>query len=276
VWARMCETKSDTSTGSDAYDLRTVAEAASQAARPDPVGLAARAGTTVATIRKLEADRLRPSRALAARLATALVIPDDRHEVLISWARGQATIAPAELSAVTHLLAAPTRRHRLALPSSTTSLIGRATDVAYICAIFRRHDLRLLTLLGSPGVGKTRLGLQVAAELAATFADGAVLVDLAPISDPAHVASIIAHMLGVQACSGQLLQDTLFEAVRNQEMLLVIDNFEHVLAAAPTLARLLACAPRIKVIVTSRVALRISGEHIYHVIRSHCPIVVSP
>jgi predicted ATPase len=128
--------------------------------------------------------------------------------------------------------------------------------------------VRLLTLVGPPGVGKTRLALQLAWEVASAFADGACFVELAAISDPALVASTLIQALGVVKTAnrgGDAETALLREHLRNRQMLLVFDNFEQLLPAAPLVADLLAAAPNVKVLVTSRATLRVYGEHEFSV-----------
>jgi predicted ATPase/class 3 adenylate cyclase/DNA-binding NarL/FixJ family response regulator len=151
--------------------------------------------------------------------------------------------------------------HPTNLPAQPTALIGREQEVAAACAMLRKSDVRLLTLIGPGGTGKTRLGLQIAAELLDDFVDGVYFVALAPISDPALVISAIAATLGVKEAGGQPLLETLTTALHDKQRLLLLDNFEQVVAAAPFVAELLAAAPHLKVLVTSRAALHLSGEH---------------
>jgi predicted ATPase/transcriptional regulator with XRE-family HTH domain len=149
------------------------------------------------------------------------------------------------------------------LPAPALPLIGRASEVAYLTDRLRDPSVRLLTLLGPPGVGKTRLALELAWDVEALFADGARFVALSAVADPALVVATIAQALGIRETSGDpdaaiaLLGDEL----RDKQMLLVLDNFEHVLAAATLVGQLLAAAPRLKILTTSRRALHIYGEH---------------
>src|SRR5579859_1542294 len=151
------------------------------------------------------------------------------------------------------------------LPRQTTALIGREHAVADVVALLRQPAVALVTLTGPGGTGKTRLGLQVAAELLEDFADGAWFVELAPISDSALVASAIATTLGVRETVGKSLNESLKDHLLDKRLLLVLDNFEQVTAAAPLVSELLAAAPGLKVLATSRIVLHLRGEKEYAV-----------
>lgn len=150
------------------------------------------------------------------------------------------------------------------LPAHLTSLIGREQDTAAVCALLQREEVRLVTLTGIGGIGKTRLSIEVANRLLATFADGVAFVPLAPIVHPGLVLPTIKHVLGlVQPARGQSSdhRDDLKAFLQDRHMLLVLDNFEHVLSAAPNLTYLLLACPRLKLLVTSRAVLHVQGEH---------------
>jgi predicted ATPase/class 3 adenylate cyclase len=149
------------------------------------------------------------------------------------------------------------------LPTQLTSFVGREHEVAEVVRLI--ETARLVTLTGPGGTGKTRLSLQVAAETAGDQADGATFVALAAVSDPDLVTSAIATTLGLPDAGGRPLRDRLVDYLRGLQHLLVLDNFEQVAAAAPLLSDLLREAPRLRIIVSSRVPLRISGEQEYPV-----------
>jgi predicted ATPase/DNA-binding CsgD family transcriptional regulator len=149
------------------------------------------------------------------------------------------------------------------LPAQITSFVGREREIAQVRQLLA--TARLLTLTGPPGTGKTRLGLRVAAEVLDHFADGVFFVDLAPISDPQLVASTIAHVLGIRDIGGQPLLDTVKNHLRKKRLLLVLDNFEQIVGAAPLVGDLLSASPGLKALVTSREPLQVYGEQEYPV-----------
>jgi predicted ATPase/class 3 adenylate cyclase len=151
------------------------------------------------------------------------------------------------------------------LPAHPTPFLGREREVEEITALLLRPEVRLVTLTGPGGVGKTRLGMRVAAEALESFPDGAFLIDLARLTDPDLIASATATALGLREQPGQSLEKTLAEYLRELRILLLFDNFEHVLSAAPLVADLLRSAPGLKVLVTSRARLGLQAEHEYRV-----------
>jgi predicted ATPase/class 3 adenylate cyclase len=167
---------------------------------------------------------------------------------------------PATFPALTTLDTRPNN-----LPQQPTPFLGREQHVAEIVALLRRDDVQLVTLVGPGGTGKTRLALQAAAELLGDFRDGVFFVSLAPVTDPALVQSAIATALGLREEGRQPLADRLRDVVAAKSLLIVLDNIEHLVEAAPGVGALLASAPGLHVLATSRLPLQLRAEHEYPV-----------
>jgi predicted ATPase/DNA-binding XRE family transcriptional regulator len=219
--------------------------------------LAERAGLSVRAISDLERGVKRyPYPYTVRRLAQALELDQEATERLESVAR-RPRVSHADLE--------ERCTDRLDLPWQPTPFVGRRLEVEQVRSLLGREDMRLLTLTGPGGVGKTRLALQAAQKAADNFPHGVTFVPLAPLTDPAYVAAAIAAALGAKELSGQTTLHILTEYLAHKTMLLVMDNFEHLLPAADVLSRLLAFCPGLTVMVTSRALLHLAAEHEYSV-----------
>jgi len=147
------------------------------------------------------------------------------------------------------------------LPTPPTPLVGRVAEVAAVRALLERPEVRCISLTGAPGIGKTRLALHFATTVADAFADGVTFLSLAPIRNPVLVLPALAHAINARSASGKSPLERVQAALRHKAMLLVLDNFEQVIGAAPLVADLLAACPAVNVLVTSRAVLRLRGEH---------------
>lgn len=151
------------------------------------------------------------------------------------------------------------------LPEPPNPLVGRERELAELDALLARRDSRLIVLTGAGGSGKTRLALEAARRAARSFANGVVLVELASVRDPELVLPTIAHAVGAADAPGKPPLDAVGDALLSRELLLLIDNVEHLRTAAPSLVKVLARAPRLVLLVTSRAVLHVSGERVFPV-----------
>lgn len=218
--------------------------------------LAERTNVSVRGISDMERGVTRwPHRDTVALLAETLQFSETDRAVFIAAAR-----RPLAGERSTRPLSATSASLRN-LPIPPTPIIGRAREEAAAVHLLRSQDVRMLTLTGAPGVGKTRLALQVARALSPDFAGDVAFVALAEVRDAGQVIPAIAHALGLRETNARSTGEALLAALRSRAILLALDNFEQVLGAATELAELLATCPRLKLLVTSRAPLRLRAEH---------------
>ncbi len=239
-------------------------------------------------INKIEGDLRRPSVQTARLLIRHLKIAPKDHATFISLARPD--LSPEEVEEIVIPMAKSlersTSRRVTNLPTPLTSLIGRAQEVTTVCALLLHPDVRLVTLTGAGGMGKTRLGLQVGTDLHDEFIDGCWFVSLAAVQEADLMISTIARSLGIKESRERALHQAVLSFLADKDMLLLLDNFEQVAAAAKQVAEILAFAPGLKILVTSRAVLHLSGEYEFvvpplrfvdlHASLSHEDLITSP
>lgn len=228
--------------------------------------LASRAGCVLTTIKKIEIGARQPSRQLLERLADALMLAGDERAVLLEAVEASEPVRLSFLPGPPSTGARPAPIAPVipaALPAPPNPLIGRTREIAALRPLLIERATRLVTLTGPGGVGKTCLALQIAADLRDVFIDGVWFVDLAPLRDPAAVLPALARALGLESGADPLA--ILTHVLRDKRALLVLDNFEQVLEAAPGVAHLLAATPHCTVLTTSRAPLHLMNEQEYAV-----------
>ena len=227
--------------------------------------LAQQVGCSTIAIRKIEAEERRPSAQIVGRLAEIFNISPNERLDFLRFARGDWQAAPTMVTED-----APWRASgvlpRSNFPASTTSLVGREQEVAAVREYLSDASARLVTLIGPPGIGKTRLSLEVARQASHDFPDGIFFVALAPLDDPTLAAPTIVQTLGFVEMKRRPAIERLKDGIGDKQMLLVLDNVEHIIEGTASLVSdLLITCPRLKILTTSREALRVSGEWLYPV-----------
>ena len=241
--------------------------------RRDGLGLtrkefAKRVGCSVSTLRKIENDERRPSGQIAELMANCLDIPAAEHSTFVRVARGELNVD--RLFPVSKLVPRPNiSSPKTNLPVLPTPLIGRQHEVDELTKLLRDPQCRLLTLVGPGGIGKTRLAIETASRVQDDFADGVYFVPLAPVNSTRFIVPVLADAIGFmfQGANPADPKTQLFSFLKGKQILLLIDNLEHLLAdpGIELLTDLLANAPQLKLLATSRESLGLQGEWVFEV-----------
>ncbi|MCK6624628.1 MAG: tetratricopeptide repeat protein [Anaerolineae bacterium] len=234
------------------------------------------AGCTAATIRKIEAEERRPSRQVAELLAKCLHVPAEQHALFLQVARGERRVD--RLAQNVKMLDVPTFNFTspaasltfqpFNLPTPLTPLLGRDHELLAIARLLDDPQCRLLTLVGPGGIGKTRLSLQVAAQQQKALAHGVAFVSLAPLTGREQIITAIADTLGIVLYVATDRAEQLVHYLREKRLLLILDNFEHMLgdeASVALVGDLIGGAPMLKLLVTSREPLHLRAEWVFEV-----------
>jgi transcriptional regulator with XRE-family HTH domain len=225
--------------------------------------LAARIYCSSVMLKKIEAEERRPSAQIVERLAETFNIPKNEKAALLRFARGDWKAAPGETEE-DFPWSTSIRSPRTNLPAPVTSLIGREKEIAAVREYLEKADIRLVTLIGPPGIGKTRLSIESARAALPDFPDGVFFVPLAPLDDPSLIALTIIQALGYVEKGNFSSTKQLIEGIGEKQMLIVLDNCEHLIEEIASLAsELLSACSRLKILVTSRESLRVPGEWLY-------------
>ncbi|HEY6018693.1 MAG TPA: tetratricopeptide repeat protein, partial [Candidatus Paceibacterota bacterium] len=227
--------------------------------------LANQVGCSSETIRKIEAEERRPSAQIVERLADIFNIPSTERKPFLRFARGDWTSAPREIVAEipwhTPILSPHSN-----LPATVTSLIGREKEIADVREYLLSPSIRLISLIGPPGIGKTRLSIEAARTALLNFPDGVFFIALATLNGPMFLAQAVIRAIGFVEKNDVPAAKQLSEGMGEKRILLVLDNCEHLIEAVASFAsELLSVCPHLKILATSRESLRVSGEWLYTV-----------
>ena len=218
------------------------------------------------TIHAIEGGQRKPSRALAERIAAVLDVPPEQREAFVRLARGAGALRKPDLAPTAApgpaipVVDAPAAPHRPRLPNAPNILIGRQHEEDLIKTMLDNPAHRLVTLVGPGGAGKSRLALQTAHDCGSRYGDGVAWVALAPVTDPSQIAVTIATAIGHSIGRTQSPNEEIIALLRDRDMLLVLDNIEHLLSGVDLLVTLLQEAPNVRLLITSRERLRLGGE----------------
>ena len=224
--------------------------------------LAHQIGCAVVTLRKIEAEERRPSPQIVERLAEILEISKSERINFLKYARGDWSQARGENIQETPWQASTSPRTNL--PAPLTSFIGRAKEQKEVIELIGKN--RLVTLIGPPGIGKTRLSIEAARQLLADFPDGIFFVELAPLDEPSLIAPTTLQALGYVESKKLSADKQLMQGIGDKRILIVLDNCEHLIQDAAAFAsQLLSACPYLKILATSRESVRVTGEWLFAV-----------